>query len=293
MSHALAPPLRRVLDSLDAAGAALPVAELAQRLFSLRAPLDDALARRLLASAFGCDAARLPDLVAVRELPRLFEGPVAALPLTNADFIVVDLETTGLSAEQCTILEIGAVRIRGLQAEDTFHTLIDPGAAIPPFITRLTGIDRSMVEGAPPIATAIHDFHAWAAATPDAAFVAHNASFDARFVARALSDHALPPWSGPTFCTVRLARRLLPDLARYDLDTLSARFGISNRWRHRALGDAEAAARALLELLAIARDLHAVANVGDLVSLQAARIKRIKRSTRKPRPKPPPLIAPL
>jgi len=290
VSLALGPPLRRVLDRLDAAGVALPVAELAQRLLSLRAPLEDALARRLLASAFGCDAAWLPDLVAVRELPRLFEGPVAALPLAAADFVVVDLETTGLSVEQCTILEIGAVRISGLRAAGTFHTLIDPGTAIPPFITRLTGIDRSMVDGAPPLATAIHDFHAWVAATPDAAFVAHNASFDARFVARALADHALPPWSGPMFCTVRLSRRLLPDLARYDLDTLSARFGISNRWRHRALGDAEAAARALLELIEIARDQHGVANVGDLVSLQAA---RRKRSSRARRPKLPPRMAPI
>ena len=278
MSLSLGPPLRRVLDRLDAAGAALPVAELAQRLLSLRGPLDDALARRLLASAFGCDATRLPDLVAVRELPRLFEGPIAAVPLDAADFVVVDLETTGLSPDQCTILEIGAVRIRGLRALDTFHTLIDPGTAIPPFITRLTGIDRSMVDGAPPLATAIADFHGWAAATSGAAFVAHNASFDARFVARAFADHALPAWSGPTFCTVRLSRRLLPDLARYDLDTLSARFGISNRWRHRALGDAEAAARALLELLEIARDPHAVANVGDLVTLQAARRKRASRA---------------
>jgi DNA polymerase III epsilon subunit family exonuclease len=292
VSLALGPPLRRVLDRLDAADATLPVAELAQRLLSLRAPLTDGLARRLLASAFGCAGERLPDLIAVRELPRLFEGPVAQVSLEAAHFIVVDLETTGLSAERCTILEIGAVRIAGLRAVETFHTLVDPGTAIPPFITRLTGIDRSMVDGAPPLDRAIRDFHAWAVASPEGAFVAHNASFDARFVARAYQRHALPPWSGPTFCTRRLARRLLPDLARYDLDTLSARFGIANRWRHRALGDAEAAARALLELLAIARAQHGVASVGDLVSLQAARRKRASRA-RRPKPKAPPLIAPL
>lgn len=292
MSLALGPPLRRVLDRLDAAGATLPVSELAQRLLSLRAPLDDGLARRLLASAFGCPGERLPDLVAVRELPRLFEGPVAQIALDAAHFIVVDLETTGLSAEQCTILEVGAVRIAGLRAVETFHTLVDPGMAIPPFITRLTGIDRTMVDGAPPLDRAIHDFHAWCAGSPDGAFVAHNASFDARFVARAYERHALPAWSGPTFCTRRLARRLLPDLGRYDLDTLSARFGIANRWRHRALGDAEATARALLEMLEIARTQHAVASVGDLVSLQVARIRRAPKP-RRGRPKPPPLIAPL
>jgi len=89
---------------------------------------------------------------------------------------------------------------------------------------------------------------------------------------------------------VRLARRLLPELPRYDLDTLSARFGISNRWRHRALGDAEAAARALLELIEIARDRHGVANVGDLVSLQVA---RRKRATRAQKPKRTARVAPI
>jgi len=146
-----------------------------------------------------------------------------------------------------------------------------------------------MVEGAPPLARAICDFHAWAGAAPARRSCAQRVVRCA-LVTRAYADHALPPWSGPTFCTVRLARRLLPELARYDLDTLSAHFGISNRWRHRALGDAEAAARALLELIEIARDRHGVANVGDLMSLQIA---PRRRATRVKKPKASALVAPI
>jgi DNA polymerase III epsilon subunit family exonuclease len=285
VSFALGPPLRRVLDRLDAADATLSVPELAQRLLSLTAPLESALARRILATALGCGAERLPDRVSVRELPRIVEGPSAARPLASAEWIVVDLETTGVSSEQSTILEIGAVRIRGLRSVETFHTLVDPGMAIPPFITRLTGIDRSMVDGAPPLGSAIAAFHAWVGAAEGTAFVAHNASFDHRFVAIAFERHGLAPWPGPVLCTRRLARRILPDLGRYDLDTLSARFGIANRWRHRALGDAEATAQALLALLAIAQEAHAVAELGDLVQLQSARLAR-KRRTRAATPAP-------
>ena len=282
MSFALGPPLRRVLDRLDAADATLAPAELAQRLLALTAPTADALARRLLASALGCDEP-LPERVRVRALPRLLAGAAADAALERATFCVIDLETTGLSSEFETILEIGAVRVRGGRAVDTFQTLVDPGAPIPRFITALTGIDRSMVDGAPPLAAALAAFLAWADPAPETVFVAHNASFDHRFVAAALRREGYAPWPGPVLCTRRLARRVLPDLGRYDLDTLSACFGIANRWRHRALGDADATARALVELLGLARANHAVADVGDLLRLQSARLRRRRRTGATPR----------
>ena len=287
MSQALGPPLRRVLDRLDAAGATLPLAELAQRLLSLTGPLDPGLARRLLAAALGSGDAPLPDRVAVRELPRLLAGPAAEAALSRAVFCVVDLETTGLSSEHATILEIGAVRVVGGAVTDRFQTLVDPDVPIPAAITALTGIDRSVVDGSPPLDRALAAFVAWAGATPETVFVAHNASFDHRFVAVAFERYAIAPWPGPVLCTRRLARRVLPELGRYDLDTLSARFGIANRWRHRALGDAEATARALLEMLEIASASHAVADVGDLLRLQCARLPR--RRKRAPAAAPAPV----
>ncbi|HSJ97788.1 MAG TPA: 3'-5' exonuclease [Myxococcota bacterium] len=273
----LAPPLRRVLDRLGAGGVPLALDELARQLFALTASPPPALARRLVASALGFGAAALPERLDLRALPRLQAGPAADVMLGEAEWIVVDLETTGLSLDACTILEIGAVRVVGPRLVERFQTLVDPGMPIPPRITALTGIDRTLVDGAPTLARAIQAFHAWAAAGSAVPFVAHNAAFDERFVRRALVDHALPCWAGPVVCTRKLARRLLPALRRYDLDTLSAQFGIANAARHRALGDAEAAARALVELVAIGREERALATLGDLLTLQAEPVTRRRR----------------
>jgi DNA polymerase III epsilon subunit family exonuclease len=278
---ALAPPLRRVLDRIGANGEPLALDELARRLFALTAPPAPGLARRLVASALGFGAGALPEPLDVRALPRLAAGDAAGIALADAEWIVVDLETTGLSLEACTILEIGAVRVAGGRLADRFQTLVDPGAPIPPRISALTGIDRTLVDGAPPLRRAIRAFHAWAGAGSATAFVAHNAGFDERFVRRALAEHALPDWTGPVVCTCKLARRLVPALPRYDLDGLCAHFGVTNRARHRALGDAEAAARALVELLAIAQGERALTTLGDLLVLQAAPAARRKRR-RKP-----------
>jgi DNA polymerase III epsilon subunit family exonuclease len=285
----LAPPLRRVLDRLGARGEPLALDELARQLFALTARPTPALARRLVASALGCRGATLPEPLDLHALPRLAAGPAAGLELAAVEWIVVDLETTGLSAADCTILEIGAVRVVGSRLVERFQTLVDPGLPIPSRITALTGIDRSLVAGAPPLARAIRAFHAWAGAGRPLPFVAHNAAFDERFVRGALAAHGLPDWSGPIVCTRKLARRLRPALRRYDLDTLSAQFGIANLARHRALGDAEAAARALVELLAIARVERAIATLGDLLELQAEPATR--RSRRRGRPAPPPAPA--
>jgi DNA polymerase III epsilon subunit family exonuclease len=276
---ALALPLRRVLDRIGARGEALALDELARQLFALCAPPPPELARRLVASALGLAAGALPEPLDPRLLPRLAAGPAADLALDAVEWIVVDLETTGLSHEACTILEIGAVRVAGGRLVARFQTLVDPGVPIPPRITALTGIDRSLVDGAPPLPAAMRAFHAWVgeggAPVP---FVAHNAGFDERFVRRALAEVGLPDWSGPVVCTRKLARRLLPELRRYDLDSLCAQFGVANHARHRALGDAEATARALVELLAIACTEHALATLGDLLALQARRAPPRRRA---------------
>jgi DNA polymerase III subunit alpha, Gram-positive type len=81
------------------------------------------------------------------------------------------------------------------------------------------------------------------------------------------------------FCTQRLARRLLPRLGRYDLDHVCAHFGVFNRARHRALGDADATARVWIELLAVARE-RGLETVGDLLDLQERPVRRRRRRRR-------------
>jgi DNA polymerase III epsilon subunit family exonuclease len=289
---------RRSLDRIRAEGRGLGAPELAGRLFRLAGEPSAALARRLLGAALECPPEALPERFEAADLRALRHGLLgrpagavdspgpgprsrAELPLARAAFTVVDLETTGLSADHAAILEIGAVRVQALRPTARFATLIDPGGAIPASITKLTGIDGELVAGAPEAAVAVPALRGWLATTPDAAFVAHNAGFDARFLARAFERAGLPPLPGPVLCTRRLGRRLVPRLGRFDLDTLCACFGIANRARHRALGDADATARVLLELLALAR-CGGVETLGELVDLQERPLRpRSRRSRRR------------
>ena len=90
------------------------------------------------------------------------------------------------------------------------------------------------------------------------------------------------PYPGPVLCTRRLARRIVPELGRYNLDHLCAHFGISNRARHRALGDAAATATALVELLQLARARLGVETVGDLLDLHERKPKPVRRRSSRP-----------
>src|SRR4029453_2380621 len=86
-------------------------------------------------------------------------------PLAETTFCVLDLETTGASADSCGITEIGAVRVRGGELLGTFHTLVNPGAVIPPEITMLTGITQAMVLPAPKVDAVLEPFADFVAGT--------------------------------------------------------------------------------------------------------------------------------
>lgn len=267
------PALERALGRVRERGEPVSLAELARELLALRAPVPTAVARRLVAAALGHEPGALPERLPPEALRPAPEAAVAGVPLEAADLVVVDLETTGLAVGRCSILEIGAVRIARLAPVDRFETLVRPPQRVPDAIVALTGIDDAAVADAPPSRTALRAFRRWLSRTPTAPFTAHNAAFDARFVARGFADCALPAYAVPVLCTRRLGRRLLPRLGRYDLDHLCAHFGIRNRARHRAFGDAEATSRLLVELLSIARDGR-VSTVGELLDLQARPVRR-------------------
>jgi DNA polymerase-3 subunit epsilon len=274
--------MRRSLDRIRAEGRGVDLVDLARRLLAVSGPLDLGIARRLLATALDCPEEALPERLEPAHLGVARHGGSAPVGLSEASFAVVDLETTGLSVDRCAILEIGAVRIQKLRISGRFQTLVDPGGPVPASIKRLTGIDDALVVGAPSPAQAMRAFCTWLGETPQAIFVAHNAAFDERFVRRALEDHGLPPLAAPVLCTRRLARRLVPDLRRYGLDRLSAHFGISNGARHRALGDADATARVLLDLLALAAERGNLSTVGALLDLQSRAPERPARRRARP-----------
>ena len=289
MSAALPAGFQRALERMRACGTPLPLAEVARRLLASAAPIAPDVARRIVATALGHDApGSLPELLDANQLRPAAELRVADVALARADFAVVDLETTGFSSDRDAIIEIGAVRVAGLAVADSFQTLVRPPGPGPlsDAIVALTGIDEALLRDAPTAERALPRFRRWLAAAPRATFVAHNASFDARFTWRAMDVQGLPPLDVPVLCTCRLARRVLPRLARYDLDHLCAHFGIANRARHRALGDAEATARALIELLREVLERQPAATLGDLLDLQrrtTGRRRKRRRSTRSAR----------
>ncbi len=285
-------PLRRRLDGIRERGERVSLQELAQHLLVLDAPVARPIARRIVASVLGSSEADLPEVFEPHELRPTVETAVQSVSLRDADVTVVDLETTGLSARDCSILEIGAVRISKLRCTDSFETLVRPPEEVPRKIADLTGITAAVLQDAPCGSEALPAFRRWLEGTPGAPFAAHNAAFDARFVARALELYALPAYEAPVLCTQRLARRLLPELGRYNLDHVCAHFGVPNRARHRALGDARAAALVMIELFQIALETGVATTIGALLDLQSKpprkrpRRRRSQTGRRAPMPKP-------
>jgi DNA polymerase-3 subunit epsilon len=169
-------------------------------------------------------------------------------------FAVVDVETTGTKAPPegtSRILEVVVAILEGGTVHLAFHALLDPGVPITPWVTRLTGISNGLVAGRPRFGDVAPEL---ARALDAGVFVAHNARFDWGFLAAESAAVGVPGPGGQPLCTVRLTRRLVPELRHRSLDHLAAFFRVDNLARHRAFGDALATAYVLRALLGRARD---------------------------------------
>lgn len=185
-------------------------------------------------------------------------------PLPEVTFVVVDLETTGGSADD-TITEIGAVKVRGGEVLGEFQTLVNPAAPIPPLIAVLTGITNQMVATAPRLSAVLPSFLEFAAGS---VLVAHNAGFDIGFLKRACASHD-HQWPGlPVVDTVALARQVLlrDEVPNVKLATLAHYFRATVTPNHRALSDARATVDVLHGLLERVGNLG-VATLEDLNDL--------------------------
>ncbi len=148
-------------------------------------------------------------------------------------YSIVDIETSGHSSK---ITEISIFVFDGKKIIDEFTTLVNPECVIPPFITNLTGITNAMVGGAPKfyeIAKQVAEI------TKDTIFVAHNVNFDYNIIQKEFKDLGFD-FKRKKLCTVRLSRKLIPDLKSYSLGALCSSQNIHIQDRHRAKGDAEA-----------------------------------------------------
>ncbi|GAB2570626.1 3'-5' exonuclease [Spirosoma areae] len=159
-------------------------------------------------------------------------------------YCIVDVETTGGVKGPTRLTEIAIFRHDGQRVVDSFHSLLNPGCPIPPFIRHLTGISDELVRDAPTFAEVAHHV---LRITQDAVFVAHNVGFDFNFIQKELN------WLGHeyfrrTLCTVRTSRKLIPGYPSYSLGKLCRSLDIPLHGRHRAQGDA-AATVLLFEML--------------------------------------------
>lgn len=193
-------------------------------------------------------------------------APDASAPgpaLGDVRFAVVDVETTGGRVEGGhRIVEIAIVEVLAGRIVDEYRTLVNPGRHVPTIITRLTGITQEMVAGAPyfdHIADEVFQ------RLKGRAFVAHNVAFDWAFVSHELLAASGQVPDVPRLCTVRMVRRLVPEVRRRNLDVVARHFGVEIRGRHRAYGDALATARVLLRLL----DEASGRGIDDLASLES------------------------
>lgn len=188
-----------------------------------------------------------PRLQLNEDTVELIEQNLEQQILSETDFVVFDLETTGAKTPPCRVTEIGAYRVAGGRITDEFHTLVNPETPIPLFIAQLTGISDRMVRNAPKFGEIAADFLRFIG---DSVLVAHNAHFDMRFlnheIGRIHDEYRL---ANPHLCTVQLSRKLLPHIENHRLNTVAQYFNVALINHHRASEDARATAHIFVNLL--------------------------------------------
>lgn len=212
-------------------------------------------------------------------------APVQHAPddeLRRLEYVIVDVETTGSAwGRGHRITEVAAIRMDGRgRVLGEFESLVNPDRPIPQFVSTLTNITYDMVRLAPrfwEIAPRLH------ALLDGAVFVAHNAQFDWNFVCGEMRRASAPPLATRTLCTVRLARKVVPEIPSRSLDALQYFFNVDNRARHRAYGDAHATTAIFRRLLDRLEERE-VQRWHELEAFLRKRARRRRRRRASPQP---------
>lgn len=160
------------------------------------------------------------------------------------EYVLIDLETTGLSAKEDKIIEIGAIKYADGRMTGRLETFVNPGIRIPERITKVTGITDDMVKDAPYIEEVIDKLLSF---TKGQVIIGHNIMFDYAFIKQSAVNNKLE-FDERIIDTLKLARKFLPEVEKKSLDYLCAYFGIEDKNHHRAINDAQAAGK-LYEIL--------------------------------------------
>lgn len=150
------------------------------------------------------------------------------------DYCVIDTETTGLSPVYDSLIEVAACRVVNGNIVEKFSSLINPGFELDEFITELTGITNDMLRDAPEAANVLKDFRSFVG---DSVLIGHNVNFDINFLYDSCMELFNEPFSNNFVDTMRLARRVCPELEHFRLSDMVKHYKISHTDVHRALGD--------------------------------------------------------
>lgn len=163
---------------------------------------------------------------------REFKGNSVLKDIPN--YTVIDIETTGISPRDDSIIDISALRVRDRMVSDVFSALINPGYEIPSFISELTGITNKMLESAPRIESVLPDFISFLG---DDIVVGHNVNFDINFLYDNSIELLSKPLNNDFIDTMRLARKIFPNAPHHRLQDISAMLSVNYSGAHRAEQD--------------------------------------------------------
>ena len=189
------------------------------------------------------------------------------IPTEQSEFAILDFETTGTSGVKNRAIEIGIVLVKNLEIVDSYQTFINPGTSVPYYITNLTGITNNDVHNAPffeDITSEVVDF------IGNSVLVAHNMPFDYSFLKNEFTRADVLPPKNDRLCTLKLARKLYPELKSKSLGNLVKHFGIRHKHVHRALGDAMVTAKLLIKMIIQLRQDQNITMLNELLAYQSA-----------------------
>jgi DNA polymerase III subunit epsilon len=244
--------LRKAHDHLAERGEPIAIGELARVVFGLGKLPEQALATwmSMLTRMLGASPLFVAD--DDQHMWRLAAWDLSQRSLLDVEFVVIDVETTGLAPGRHRVIEVAAVIVHGYEIGAQFRSLINPGRRIPQFITSFTGISEGMTRRAPAAEVALPKLDAFIGGRP---IVGHNVGFDLGFLAyEAERCHLATNFPDTGIDTIALARRYLTGMRRARLDRLAAALHLPVGTRHRALPDAMLTAQIFALLLARARE---------------------------------------
>ena len=188
---------------------------------------------------FGCEMYMIDDEALMITNPK-------DKKIDEEEFVVFDIETTGLNSHTNKIIEIGAVKIKAGRIIDRYSQLINPGISIPYHITEITSITNEQVANQPKIDEVIGKFVDFIG---DAVLVAHNAPFDMGFIKRDIKEYLNIDLENSVIDTLQMARDLFPDFKKYGLGDLNKSLGLALEKHHRAVDDSQATANMFIIFL--------------------------------------------